>query len=774
MTKRFLTTGVLLILLLITASLPNSALAGHEQEPKFSTPRPLDSSLMEAFQKNLSGSAWLMAEGLDPRLTTIKGSPLGKEFPPQEAKVRGVAPQAGGGGQGPLVPYRSPSPKFSRNILVTRDFSRVPFQTEPSLAVDPKDPEHLILGVIDYNFPGITTYTTIDGGASWQGPFQVKYPADDLGAAGDPVIAFDRQGKAYAASISMDVEEFTVGNAVGEAAVSGIPIASSGDGGFTWSEPVSSARAHITTTAPEPGAEGRPTYELALPFLDKPWVTVGPSKENPGQDVIYVTYTKFDTRFGVFFLFDVEPFLEVPVTYISIELVRSEDGGLTWSDPISVSPIVESTQGEGARNRAVQGSQPVVAPDGTVYVTWMDSTDDDTFKGLAEIYVARSEDNGRTFVTKRASDFNEIGFSPRNASFRYWGATFPQITVGPKGEVYVAYTARPPEKKTDDGDIYLLASVDKAETWTRKKLNDDQTSRLQFFPSISAGPDGTIHAMWGDMRDDPVETRYHIYYTSSSDGGKTWIENARVTDFPSNPNYAFPGGAFIGDYFTMKATEKDVYMAWPDARLGEFGGQNQKIAFARKALMPLPAIFLSPPSGPGGKDITIQGSNFQPDQDVYLEISGAVVSTVRSDPDGRFTARLFIPISGEGAHDFRAIDASGNIATGSFFMDFGFDNIQSSIEGIVGQLDSLGQGLKGASGTQPSPELSSQLQSIQTSLSSLGQLQDIQATLQGLEADKESEGIKTWIVIVIAVVVALTASSLGLLMGTRIARRRPA
>ena len=762
MTKRFLRAGVLLILLLITASLSNAALAGHEQGPTFSTPRPLDSSLMEAFQKNLSGSAWLMTEGLDPRLTTLKGSPLGNEFPPQAAKIRGISPQTGGGGQGPLVPYRSPSPKFSRNILVTRDFSRVPFQTEPSLAVNPKDPEHLILGVIDYNFPGITTYNTIDGGATWKGPYQVKYPSDDLGAAGDPVIAFDREGNAYAAAISVDVEEFTIRNSVGDAAVSSIPIAVSSDGGFTWSEPIASIKSHVDTGTPIVDAEGRTTYELLLPFLDKPWVAVGPSRDNPDQDVIYVTYTKFLTRFPVLFLFDVEAFVLVPRTETSIELVRSEDGGLTWSDPVTVSPIVVSTPGEDAPKRVVQGSQPAVAPDGTLYVNWLDSTDDDSFKGRAEIHVAMSEDNGRTFDTHMASDFDEPGFSPRNTFFRYWGAAFPQISTGPQGEVYVAYMARPPDKKTDDGDIYFVASVDKGETWTLKKsLNDDKTNRLQFFPSISAGPDGTIHAMWGDMRDDPVETRYHIYYASSDDGGKTWIENARVTDFPSNPNYAFPGGAFIGDYFTIKATEDDVYMAWPDARLGEFGAQNQKIAFARKALMPLPSIFLSPPSGPGGKDITVQGSNFQPDQNVFLEISGAVVSTVRSDADGRFTARLFIPISGEGAHDFRAIDASGNVATGSFFMDFGFDNIQGSIEDIVGHLDSLGQGLNGTS--------NSQLQSIQNSL---GQLQTIQTSLEVLEADVDSGGVSTWIAIVIVAVVALVASSLGLVMGTRIAHGR--
>ena len=762
MTRKFLRVSVLLILLLITASLSNSALAGHEQDPTFLTPRPLSSSLMEAFQKNLSGSAWLMAEGLDPRLNSIKGNPLGKEFPPQEPKVRGIAPQAGGGGQGPLVPYRSPSPKFSRNILVTRDFSRVPFQTEPHLAVDPKDPEHLILGVIDYAFPGITTYNTIDGGATWEGPYQVKYPSGDLGGAGDPVIAFDRQGNAYAAAISIDIEEFTIRNAVGDAAVSSIPISVSSDGGFTWSEPIASARSHVDTGAAIVDEDGRTTYELLLPFMDKPWVTVGPSIEDPNKDIIYVTYTKFVTIIPIFFLFDVEAFVLIPRTETSIELVRSEDGGATWSDPIAVSPIVISTLGEDSPKRVVQGSQPAVAPDGTLYVNWMDSTDDDSFEGLAEIHVARSEDNGATFVTNRASDFNELGFSARNTFFRYWGSSFPQITTGPQGEIYILYTGRPADKKTDDGDIYFVASTDKGETWTsKKKINDDNTNRLQFFPSISAGPDGTIHAMWGDMRDDPVETRYHIYYASSDDGGKTWIENARVSDFPSNPNHAFPGGAFIGDYFTIAATENEVYMAWPDARLGEFGAQNQKIAFARKELMPLPSIFLSPPSGPGGKDITIQGSNFQPDQDVFLEISGAVVSAVRSNADGRFTARLFIPISGQGAHDFRAIDASGNIATGSFFMDFGFDDIEGSMGDIIGQLDTLGQSLDGTGNTQ--------LQSIQDSLGSLSQ---IQTSLQGLENDVGSGGVKAWIVIVITVVVALVALSLGLVVGTRMAPGR--
>ena len=267
MARRFIALGTILTLLLLVASLPSTALAGGEGgEPRLSSHQSLEaSSLIEPISDHLSGAAWLVANGLDPRLSSGRDNPLGSAFPSQEPKVRGISAQAGGG-QGPLVPYRSPSPKFSRNILVTRDFSQYPFQTEPSLGVNPKDPEHVVLGVIDYSFPGITTYTSIDGGVTWEGPSQVKYPSEDLGGAGDPVIAFDRDGNAFAAAISLDIEDFTIGNAIGSAVIAAIPIAKSEDGGFNWEEPIASSRSHITTATLPPDEDGRDVYELSLPL----------------------------------------------------------------------------------------------------------------------------------------------------------------------------------------------------------------------------------------------------------------------------------------------------------------------------------------------------------------------------------------------------------------------------------------------------------------------------------------------------------------------------
>ena len=218
--------------------------------------------------------------------------------------------------------------------------------------------------------------------------------------------------------------------------------------------------------------------------------------------------------------------------------------------------------------------------------------------------------------------------------------------------------------------------------------------------------------MWGDTRNDNANNKYHIYYTLSEDSGKTWgffdettnfrTVNARVTDFHSNPNKGFPGGRFIGDYFSIKATENDVYMVWADTRLGEFGPINQKIGFTRRKPIQSPEIFITPPTGPGGQSITLQGFNFQPEIDVYIRVGGVIVATERTNTEGRVTTQVFVPISGEGAHSIEIYDDSGNFGISSFFMEFGFDNIQEGQDKLERQfkdiderLEVLGQAILG-------------------------------------------------------------------------------
>jgi hypothetical protein len=437
--------------------------------------------------------------------------------------------------------------------------------------------------------------------------------------------------------------------------------------------------------------------------------------------------------------------------------VRSTDGGQTWSDPIAISPTVFQAEGasepgeeEGGRgtplearagavtqpdetvpdaastepsqptqseegdpgaqpepssapggaesDETVQGAQPAVLSDGTVIVAYLDTTLDGVQKGLATVMVAMSSDGGRTFSDPvQAGVFREIHFTPRNSFFRWWGSAFPQITVGPKDEIYIALTAKPGDKPTDDGDIYLFRSLDKGKTWKPPvRVNADDTDRIQFFPAIDVSPDGTLHAMWGDMRDDPQEARYHIYYSESKDQGATWgfvddklginVPDTRVTDFASNSLKGFPGGRFLGDYFSLQASDEDVYLVWADTRLGEYAGPNQQIGFARKTAIAAPSLFLNPPSGDAGRDVTIQGFGFEPDSDITIDVGGITITNLRSNEKGEFTTDVYMPVTGEGARNVTAYDETGNTATASFYTEFGFDSIARELQAVQVQL----------------------------------------------------------------------------------------
>lgn len=680
--------------------------------------------LLAPIATRLSGRMWLRSAGLEPNLLPDPGRRDldGVNWSDLQGGLWTGAPRLQGGTAGALVPFRDPSPAFSTNDLVTRDFSSSPYQTEPSIAIDPDDPEHIVLGTIDYNFPSMSSYVTYDGGETWDGPFQSPYVVGDIYSGGDPSLAFDRAGNVYMTSISIGSEDFVVGPTAVSSEVSSIALAASEDGGQTWVRNIPTARSRVTTLGLVPDRFGRLRGNLTIGFLDKPWVSIGPDPRDPEKDIIHVTYTDFEQVYDVLWLGEL-PSLVTTAVETSIKAVRSTDGGLTWSDPVLVSPVVRESYGaplgsgnaEGTR-RSVQGSQPTVLPDGTVVVAWVDSTDDEAMEGLGEIHVARSADGGVTYGPNIvAASFNELGFRPRNAFFRYWGSQFPQIASGPEGEVYISWVGRPAGNVVDDGDVYLISSFDEGQTWSRaQRLNGDEGNALQFFSAISVDPTGVIHAMWGDMRDDPSQTRYGIYYTRSDDKGETWgfedeqlglnIRDTRVTDFASNPNRGFPNGLFLGDYFSIRAASPDdVYMVWADTRLGEYGAPNQKIAFARRQAVPGPEVFLSPSSGPGGQQVTLQGFGYQAFMNVYVQLGDSNIATARTDRNGDFSVVMYMPVTSEGPQAVSALDESGNIASTSYFTEYGIDSIRQENEQLQAQLDAILQAIQSGGAPAASP-----------------------------------------------------------------------
>ena len=270
-------------------------------EPK--APNASGMELLGPISEYLSGRTWLMVEGMDPGLARKPGfdALTGLDWGSLSGglQMNGTPSLQAAGGF--LVPYRSPGPAFSRDVLISRDYSGIPLQTEPHLTIDPEDPDHIIVGMIDYSFPAPTTYVTFDGGASWEGPNQSGYLPDDLGSGGDPVLDFDRKGNLYMASISIGIEEFSVGPMYTSSLVSSIAVARSTDGGFDWPQIVSTDRSGVTLSDQQIDPSGRLRGSVAIGFLDKPWLTVGRHRSDPSRDVIYVTYVYFETFYDIMY-----------------------------------------------------------------------------------------------------------------------------------------------------------------------------------------------------------------------------------------------------------------------------------------------------------------------------------------------------------------------------------------------------------------------------------------------------------------------------------------
>src|SRR6185436_7146336 len=176
-----------------------------------------------------------------------------------------------------------------------------------------------------------------------------------------------------------------------------------------------------------------------------------------------------------------------------IRALRSTDGGATWSAAATL-----STGG------VVQGAWPAVAPNGDVFVAWLRYTDFQN--GPITVEVARSTNGGLSYTPVTSPLVNAV--SPREATasgtcgrpslkgnLRYLAS--PQIAVDGNGVLHVVYSYDPDGYNT--GDVvngYYRRSTDSGATWSAElRLNDDSTSRDQYFPTIQANG-STLLATW--------------------------------------------------------------------------------------------------------------------------------------------------------------------------------------------------------------------------------------------------------------------------------------
>ncbi|MDX1611271.1 MAG: sialidase family protein [Candidatus Thermoplasmatota archaeon] len=425
---------------------------------------------------------------------------------------------------------------------------------EVSLAANPTDPLNLVGGSKDFTlgedarcgqynvWSGV--YTSQDGGRTWAHDLLPGHPGDDRETAlsqyacgSDPVLAFAPNGTLYYSSIHVTQAEENEGPFPPQTApVTGYPIENAGiavtrslDGGQTWEDPV--VHGH------KEAGEG---------IFDKQWIAVDPTT---GQ--IYISY--IDTGEGAFFL------------------QRSDDGGLTFTDPMRIFEPEDSA----VLLSGPQFGQIAVDHAGTVHFTYWFT--DDTGE-TAGIWHRASMDQGETFSERHAvAPFYPV--FDLEVTHKYRIVPNPALAVDPQdGTLYVAYPFY-----ADDGsgnvpsgnmDAYVVASHDGGTTWEAPvKVNDELAAPAngQWMQAIQVGPDGTVHTTWMDYRDDPAGQEAYVYYAYSQDQGRTWSDNQRVSDVPfdGEGGYHQSGAGTIGDYMGLAVTEHAVHPFWADTRNGQ-------------------------------------------------------------------------------------------------------------------------------------------------------------------------------------------------------------
>ncbi len=502
--------------------------------------------------------------------------------------------------QGPdIAAAEAAAPKGLPNYRASRD--RYTSHSEPTIAMDPLDHDHLMAGSKMYENNAkylfkIGTYESHDGGRTWEDQGQLPGYCQNPGecdpanegayrTVSDISLDFDDEGNAYASVLDAPG---------GTAAFRGFNMTVHvKHPGQPWSGPttVHDNRVNALTTR--------------LLLDDKNWIAVDNHTDvNGGPNV------PRDGKIGTMYIcWDLDGASVVPLQQIVVE--RSLDGGRTWGgitpkDNLPF-PISQKTLISGI------GCHIAIGPKGEVYATWYDNQ-------LNALMQAKSENRGRLW-TPAVPIAGITGINAPFAGEAFRNLSLPTTAVDANGTVYVAAASRNAEGnpllgnllavgqqiksgqlsvdeltellKTDDSnniagkdykaggdgvgpqsgsDIVLFKSTNGGRSYTGPvRVNQDPLNgdADQFQPWMAVTPSGQVNISFFDRRDDPSNYFIDTWLARSEDGGRTFTDR-RVSQRMWDPAINSPtsvSGQFIGDYQGLVADDDVAIPFWNDTQL---------------------------------------------------------------------------------------------------------------------------------------------------------------------------------------------------------------
>jgi hypothetical protein len=334
---------------------------------------------------------------------------------------------------------------------------------------------------------------------------------------------------------------------------------------------------------------GRTFQATAIPGLDPPYAddsfgtpalpTVAVDPTNPDR-----VYVAFQANYGLFSLAgSVFPPGKFSSSYpLRAYVSRSDDGGATFGTPVAVS--------NDPKDHATRAYLEV-GKDGELYVFAGEVNTPVPFgstnpPAAPRIFLSTSTDGGRTF-TPKVIHTTEPGRS--GDEYAVLLAISPAVDLE-TGDVYLAWEdtgRRPPE-------ILFSRSSDQGATWSAPvRVNDAEPGRQWDFdemePAISVAPDGRIDLAWLDYRNDYTfqpspqaqNALQDVYLASSTDGGRTWSSNLRVTDRSIDRRLSDVWSTGVRTAVGLQALDAGAYVAWDDTRNATGDSKAQDVYFTR-------------------------------------------------------------------------------------------------------------------------------------------------------------------------------------------------
>jgi hypothetical protein len=460
-------------------------------------------------------------------------------------------------GLSPTSSSTSPAAPFNNVQVNSLDSNPKVPQNETQVVANPNNPSIAIAAANDYVNGGVQIYRTTNGGQTWSTQFRssaTKETGDFCGGGGDPALTYSKRDHAFYLAQLCFFRAFLP---------SEVEVFRSTDNGMTWTPALRGAY---------PISNFSPTLSDFNPalFYDKEQITVDNRPSSPHYGRLYVTYIKFHIRPNGF-----SDYCPVQLAYTD-NIDPNGDGRLGDASWKHTKVVPDAPGDDGVGPSANQGAQPVVDNQGGVDISYM-SEDCNTSIDRA-IFMRRSTNGGASFSTARR--INKPGqwrdnpdpddlLPPKNA--RWPASTSAPLVFDPTDNSLNYIVQNNINRATSGADISFTKSTDYGNTWSNMTTVSvtgagTPAPRDQFLPWMDVDPEGNLHAIWFDNRNDPNNLLIQTFQGDSTDGGATW-DNRNISSSSWNPNRGFfSSGSFAGDYNGLASPEGVIYPIWTDGR----------------------------------------------------------------------------------------------------------------------------------------------------------------------------------------------------------------